>query len=127
MIRKGKWFAATGGDILSGLFSLGRLPDIQEDGEVMGSDAPVDQKINASAELIVIGGTWYFGVTGDEIVPRDPKKFRIAPMGKQGLAVGMGISPDQPIAHYHRQITGPNGNVISGGSYKWHRPWQKGF
>jgi len=31
------------------------------------------------------------------------------------------------LPHYHRRIFGPNGDIISGGSFKWHRPWQNGW
>ncbi len=127
MIRKGHWLAATGGDLLSGLVSLAQLPDIQEDGEVLGSDAPVDQKIKASADLVVIGLTWFYGVTGKEIVPRDPKQFRMAPMGNRNWRTGWQPVHINELPHYHRRIVGPNGKTIPGGSVNWHRPYQKGF
>ncbi len=41
--------------------------------------------------------------------------MKFAPWGHRKY----GIPP-----HYHRKILGPNGEVIPGGSIKWHRPWE---
>ena len=49
------------------------------------------------------------------------ENLRIAPLGNRTPSV-VGELP-----HYHRRIIGADGNVISGGSMKWHRPWQKGW
>jgi RHS repeat-associated protein len=47
-------------------------------------------------------------------------RFRIAPGGNRGP--GYFQKP-----HYHRLITGSDGETLPGGSMKWHRPWQKGW
>lgn len=121
-IQNGGWGTATVADVENRLISLGQLDDIQEDGEILGSDASVGRKILAAADLVLIAESWYYCVSGEEFVPKDPKKFRIAPAGNRGWwrprwePVGVNQLP-----HYHLKRPG------SGGSYKWHRPWQKGF
>lgn len=126
-IKNGDWLSATAADIANGLISLGRLPDIQEDGEILGSDSSAGEKIRAGGDLISIGAGWYFGITGKEIVPRDPKSFRIAPLGNRNWRRGWQSPHLNELPHYHRRIVGPNGQTVPGGSVNWHRPWQKGF
>lgn len=49
------------------------------------------------------------------------KRYRLAPWGNR---TG---HPYGELPHFHRPITGPGGKPIPGGSYKWHRPWEKGW
>jgi hypothetical protein len=126
-IQKGNWVAATGGDILNGLITVSELPEVQSDGELLGSDASTGEKILASADLVRIGASWFFVVTGSEIVPDDPKKFRIAPAGNRAWRTGWEPVRVNQLPHYHRTITGPRGKTVPGGSIKWHRPWERGF
>ena len=49
------------------------------------------------------------------------QNMRIAPLGNRTKKL-VGQLP-----HYHRRIFGANGEVISGGSLRWHRPWEKGW
>jgi len=133
-IQKGNWAAATGGDILNKLLTMSELAEVQSDGEVLGSDASTFRKVTAGLDLIRIGATWYFLLTGDEIVPKDPKTCRIAPLGNRTWTTNwartkkwekIGINQ---LPHYHRRIPHPSGKGTAwGGSIDWHRPWEKGF
>jgi hypothetical protein len=49
------------------------------------------------------------------------RNFRIAPFGNR---TG---NPYGELPHYHRRITGPDGETVPGGSMKWHRPWEQGW
>ena len=48
--------------------------------------------------------------------------FRVSPFGNRDASNPLARRP-----HYHRTITGPNGETLPGGSGKWHRPWEKGW
>jgi len=120
-INDGNWVGATGADLMNLLLDRSGLPTVQENAEVLGSDAPVGDKIVAGAEIVRVGVSWYGGLTGKEIVIKDPKKCRIAPFGNRNWRKGYEKPHINQLPHYHRKKPGP------GGSYKWHRPWQKGF
>ena len=120
-IQNGDWVTATGADVMNGLIEGAELPNIQADGEILGSDASIGQKILAGGDLALIATSWYFCVSGDEVVPEHPKKFRIAPAGNRAWRPGWEPIRVNQLPHYHLKKAGP------GGSYKWHRPWQKGF
>jgi RHS repeat-associated protein len=120
-IRNGDWISATGADIMNGLISGADLPDVQRDGEILGSDASTGDKIRAGGDLVLIGASWYYGITGGEIVPEDPKVCRIAPAGNRAWRPGWEPPRVNQLPHYQLKRPGP------GGSYKWHRPWEKGF
>jgi uncharacterized protein RhaS with RHS repeats len=126
-VSDGNWVGATCSDIFGGLISLAELDEVQKDGEILGSDASAGRKILAGADLVRIGASWYYVLTGDEIVPSDPKECRIAPGGNRNWRPGYKAPEINQLPHYHRRIPGPNGKTVPGGSIKWHRPWEKGF
>lgn len=126
-IQKGNWVAATAGDLCNGLITLSELPEVQRDGEILGSDASAARKALAGADLVRIGATWYFVITGSEIVPKDPKQCRIAPAGNRAWRPGWEPVRVNQLPHYHRRILKPGGGTAPNGSPDWHRPWQKGF
>lgn len=120
-INEGDWLGATGADIMSLLLDYSQLGTIQDDAKILGSNSSRGKKILAAAEICIIGVGWFYGATGKEIVPRDPKKLRIAPMGNRNWRRGWKPVTINQLPHYHYKRPGP------GGSYKWHRPWEKGF
>ena len=120
-IKSGNWVGATVGDLCNVLITGSELPEVQRDGEILGSDASVGRKALASVDLVRIGVSWFYVITGSEIVPEDPKKCRIAPAGNRAWRWGYEKPGVNQLPHYHFKRPGP------GGSYKWHRPWQKGF
>ncbi len=78
----------------------------------------------AATGAAAVGGTaaidsaGYFN--GNEISVGDD--FRVSPFGNRDASNPFARRP-----HYHRTITGPNGETVPGGSGKWHRPWEKGW
>ena len=120
-IQNGDWVTATGADVMNGLIEGAELPNIQADGEILGSDASFGRKALAAGDLVRIYASWYYCLSGEEFVPTDPKKLRIAPAGNRNWRPGWKPPEINQLPHYHMKRPGP------GGSYKWHRPWEKGF
>jgi hypothetical protein len=126
-IKNGDWVTATGADIMNSFISNGELDQIQNDGEILGSDASSGEKALAVLDLLRIGASWFYCTTGKEIVPKDPKSFRIAPAGNRAWRRGWEPVRINQAPHYHRRITDPTGKTVPDGGIKWHRPYQKGF
>ncbi|CAN5761206.1 hypothetical protein BH20ACI3_BH20ACI3_25140 [soil metagenome] len=120
-INDGNGVGATGADLMNLLLDYSGLADIQEDAEILGSDAPIGDKIVAGGDIALTGASWFYGLTGKEIIIKDAKKCRIAPLGNRNWRKGYQKPHINQLPHYHLEYPGP------GGSYKWHRPWQKGF
>jgi uncharacterized protein RhaS with RHS repeats len=124
-IQNGSWIGATCADVLNGLLGYSGAPTIQEDAEVLGSDAPVGKKVIAGAEMAAVGALWYYGLTGKEIVPKDRKVLRIAACGNRTWSTSWrrtkkweSINWRSQLPHVHWKRPGP------GGSYKRHWPWE---
>ncbi len=115
------------GSLMSGLLSFSGLATVQESGETLGDPCKsTGEKIVAGAKIVGVGVSWYLGIKGPQYSVRDD--IAIAPVGHRRWNMKWEpVNIKAQLPHYHRTIRGPDGKVIPGGSFKWHRPWQKGF
>jgi hypothetical protein len=130
MVRNGNWEGATGADIGGGLLGHSGLPSIQEDGEVLGSDASTGEKIWAVVNMVQVGASWYFVLRGSEIdFGKGSTPERVAPAGNRAWRPGYEEPTINQLPHYHRRVPNPArpGESLPGQGIGRHRPWQGGF
>ena len=62
-INDGNWMGATGADLMNLLLDYSGLPTVQEDAEILGSDASTGQKVWAGTKIALVAASWYGACT----------------------------------------------------------------